>query len=127
MSDWRTSMQGPFSSTHYPRNPQKGSHRSDSEDIEDFAHRPNQSEPVTIEPAHPHARPVYWERASGEIVGPAKPEFLAKVGNGPRECHWLIAIYHDSPVWIRSECLRSKQQFETQVKPQVVELMKDPT
>jgi hypothetical protein len=36
MSDWRTMMQEPFASTHYPHNPQKGSQGSDSEDCEDI-------------------------------------------------------------------------------------------
>jgi hypothetical protein len=77
---------------------------------------------ITIEPAHPSARPVYWERATGEIVGPGVPEFLARVG----DAFWVVAQFQGEPVWINSDRLRSRRQFEGQVKPKVVEFVKEP-
>lgn len=86
---------------------------------------PLTSSEVVIEPAAPDARPVFWERGTGEIVGPGQPEFLAKVGSGPKESYWVIALYQGLPVWINATVLRSKRQFEQQVKPQVIELVRD--
>ncbi len=84
------------------------------------------SEEVVIEPAAPNARPVFWERADGSLWGPATPEFLARVGNGPKASYWVVAEFEGLPVWINSAALRSKKQFETQVKPMVVELIREP-
>jgi hypothetical protein len=72
---------------------------------------------ILIEPAAPNARPIYWERATTEIVGPARPEFLARVGTGPKAQYWVVAEFHGQPVWINSIVLRSKKQFVQQVKP----------
>ena len=69
------------------------------------------SEPVTIDPAHPNARPVYWERNSGEIVGPAKPEFLAKVGAS----FWIVTTFEGGMVWVNADQLRSRKAFEQHV------------
>lgn len=88
-------------------------------------HSPLTSSETVIEPAAPNARPIYWESGSGEILGPAQPEFLAKVGNGPRESYWVIALYEGLPIWINSMVLRSKRQFERQVKLRVVEPIKE--
>jgi len=71
------------------------------------------------------ARPVYWER-TGSIVGPAIPEFLAKVGNGPTAQFWVVVQYEGMLVWVNSNMLRSKRDFETHVSLRVVELMKEP-
>jgi hypothetical protein len=78
-------------------------------------------EPVVIEPAAPNARPVYWERADGSISGPAKPEFLAKVGDGPKASFWVVAEFEAQPVWIRSDRLRSKTAFEQQAPVRLME------
>ena len=77
---------------------------------------------VTIEPAHPNARPVYWERGTGEIAGPAQPEFLAKAG----DTFWVVCQFQGVPVWVNADRLRSQQAFERQVKPKIVELVKEP-
>lgn len=82
--------------------------------------------PIVIEPAmKPDGSPlalVFWERSDGSIVGPAQPEHFAKAGNGDRdEDFWIIAMYQDAPVWIRSDRLRSKRQFETQRPVQPIE------
>lgn len=69
---------------------------------------------VVIEPAAPNARPVFWQRADGSIVGPAQPEFLARVGHGPTASFWVVALFEGLPVWINATVLRSKQQFEQQ-------------
>jgi hypothetical protein len=72
---------------------------------------------VTIEPAHPKARPVYFEDALGRILGPVVPEFLARA-----EGHfWIITTFDGLPRWIRSDRLRSKRQFEAQPKTRIVE------
>ncbi len=81
--------------------------------------------PITIEPAAPNTWPVYWEQVSGEILGPAKPEFLAHVGNESKVPYWVIALYEGLPVWIRSDRLRSRQAFEQQVKPRPVQLIRE--
>ena len=46
MSNWRAMMHGSFSPTQYPQNPQKGSHRSNSEDFEEIEDRHNKLETV---------------------------------------------------------------------------------
>lgn len=70
-------------------------------------------------------RPIYWERATG-IAGPAIPEFLAMVGAGPKASYWVVAQFEGKPVWINSTVLRSKRQFEEQVRLQRVELIEEP-
>src|SRR5262245_50098962 len=82
-------------------------------------------EDVVIEPAHPNAKPVYWERR-GSIVGPGIPEFLAKVGDGPSANFWVVVQFEGLPVWVNSIMLRSRAQFETQRPLAVVELVRDP-
>lgn len=84
-------------------------------------------ESVVIEPAHPHARPVYFERSDGVIYGPARVSHLAKTGRGLNERFWVIVEHEGQVIWVWSDRLRSKQQFENQVKPKVVELIKEPT
>jgi hypothetical protein len=81
----------------------------------------NMNESITIEPAAPNARPVYWERADGSISGPARPEFLAQVGTGPAASFWVVTTYEGQARWIRSDRLRSKRQFESQAKTRIVE------
>lgn len=75
-----------------------------------------QADDVVIEPAvRPDGSPlslVYWQRATGEIVGPGQPEFFAKIGRGvTNQDFWVIATYNGEPTWIRSDLLRSKQQW----------------
>jgi len=87
--------------------------------------RPLTTSEIVIEPAAENARPIFWERATTEIVGPAQPEFLARVGTGPRTSYWVVALYGGLPVWINSTVLRSKQAFERQGKPMIVTLHKE--
>lgn len=82
---------------------------------------PQVAENIMIEPAAENPRPVYWERADLSIVGPGRPEFLAKVGEGPRATYWVVAQFQGVPVWINSIVLRSKKAFEQQAKVRVVE------
>ena len=82
---------------------------------------PQAAENIVIEPAAENPRPVYWERADLSIVGPGRPEFLAKVGDGPRATYWVVAQFQGGPVWINSIVLRSKNAFEQQAKVRVVE------
>ncbi len=70
---------------------------------------------VVIEPAAPESKPVFWESSDGRIQGPAQPEFLVQVGLGLRSVDfWVIAHNGITPIWIRSDRLRSMKQFETQ-------------
>lgn len=87
---------------------------------------PSNSDPVVIEPAAPNPRPVFWERGDGSIVGPGRPEFLARVGNGPKASFWVVAQFQGVPVWLNSIRLRSKRQFDKQIKPMVVERIREP-
>ena len=81
---------------------------------------------VVIEPAALHARPVYWQRVTG-IVGPGQPQLLARVGCGNRDKDfWVIVQYAGEYVWVRSDMLRSRQQFETQIPVREVELIREP-
>jgi hypothetical protein len=79
------------------------------------------AETIVIEPAAANPRPVYWERSDLSIVGPGRPEFLAKVGSGPKASYWVVAQFQGGPVWINSIVLRSKKAFEQQAKVRVVE------
>ena len=72
------------------------------------------SNKTVIEPAAPNARPVYWEAADGQILGPAGPESLAMVGSGQTAAFWVVVTYDGSPRWVQSERLRSEQQFKNQ-------------
>jgi hypothetical protein len=65
-------------------------------------------------------------KAYCSIVGPAMPEFLAMVGIGPKASFWVLAQFQGLPVWINSAVLRSKRQFEQQVTPKPVELIREP-
>ncbi len=87
-------------------------------------HRPDQrvpsesaNEEIVIEPAHPQARPIFWEKADGSIWGPATPEFLARVGNGPKASYWVVAEFEGLPVWINSAALRSKSNLRHRSSP----------
>lgn len=81
---------------------------------------PQVVENIVIGPAAENPRPVYWERADLSIIGPGRPEFLAKVGEGVRATYWLVAQFQGEPVWINSMMLRSKKAFEQQAKVRVV-------
>ena len=79
------------------------------------------AENVVIEPAAVNPRPVYWERADLSIVGPGRPEFLAKVGTGATERFWVIVEFQGQPAWVRSDQLRSRKAFEQQPAVREVE------
>jgi len=72
---------------------------------------------VVIEPAAMNATPIFWERLStGDILGPAQPEFLAMVSSGLKASYWIVAQFEGLPLWINSILLRSKRQFEEQAR-----------
>jgi hypothetical protein len=81
------------------------------------------AEDITVEPAAANARPVYWERADGSIVGPAVPEFLAKVGTGLTASYWVVCQLHGQSVWVLTDRLRSRKAFEEQSEVRVVQLL----
>lgn len=135
MIDWRTILQAP-SAPQNTQNTQKGSDEGHFEDFGDFEYqsrprlpalkRPSPAEPITIEPAAQHAKPVYWEQADGSIVGGCKPEFLAKVGHGEQASFWIVTEHQGQARWVRSDRLRSRRQFETQAPVHPVELIQEP-
>ncbi|MEO7862621.1 MAG: hypothetical protein ABIU05_19740 [Nitrospirales bacterium] len=63
-----------------------------------------------IETCHSTARRLHWERATGEIVDPATPLFLA------REGHTFVVIveFKGDLISIHSTALRTKRHCETQ-------------
>lgn len=81
--------------------------------------------PVTIEPAASNARPVYWENADGVILGPAIPEYLARVQECGSDAFWVIVTHDGLPRWIRSDRLRSRRAFETQPAVRIEEPIRD--
>lgn len=82
---------------------------------------------VVLNPVRPNARPVFWERNDGRIYGPTTPEFLAQVGSGLKTADfWVVAAYDGHPVWIRSDRLRSRRQFETQPPLVLTVIVKEP-
>lgn len=81
---------------------------------------------VVIEPAHPNARPIYFEDIAGRILGPATPEFLAQTGHGLKSTdYWVVTTFEGQIRWIRSDRLRSKQAFDTQKPVHIIELIKE--
>lgn len=78
------------------------------------------AENIVIEPAAANPRPVYWERADLSIVGPGRPEFLAKVGTGATERFWVIVEYQGQAIWVQSNQLRSRKAFEQQAEVRAV-------
>lgn len=74
-------------------------------------------QPITVEPAlRPDGRPlspVYWfSESTGRILGPAVPECVAKVGEGPGATFWIVLTHEGQTRWIRADRLRSRRDFE---------------
>lgn len=81
---------------------------------------------LVVEPAAENPRPVYWELADLSIVGPGRPEFLAKVGTGATERFWVIVEYQRQAIWVQANQLRSRKAFELQPEVrEVVPISKD--
>ncbi|NGZ11162.1 MAG: hypothetical protein CV088_17580 [Nitrospira sp. LK70] len=78
-------------------------------------------DPTVIEFASPIAKAIYWERGDTSISGPATPLFLEQVGHDSV----LVVEYRGDLISINANTLRSKHQFETQVKLRVVEPVKE--
>jgi hypothetical protein len=70
-----------------------------------------------VTPADGVAKPIYFEDVYGRILGPATPEFLARDGDD----FWIVTTMDGCTWWIRSEQLRSRIAFETQVPVRIVE------
>ncbi len=66
-------------------------------------------DPVTVDPAGPNVRPVYWE-SDGTILGPAAISYVAKSGSQ----FYLCLEWQDSYRWIHESLLRSQHAFELQ-------------
>lgn len=80
---------------------------------------------IELEPAAAGARPVYWETADGHILGPAVPEYLARVTENGRDTFWVIVLYDGLPRWVQSDYLRSRRAFETQPTFRIEEPIRD--
>jgi hypothetical protein len=80
---------------------------------------------VVLEPAAANAKPIFWENAIGIVIGPATPEWLARVGDGGQAAFWIVASFQGLDRWIRSDRLRSKHAFDTQRPMQVIELVRE--
>lgn len=80
---------------------------------------------TVIEPAQrPDGRSlsaIFWETGTGQILGPAVPEYLAKDG----ETFWIVTMFEGQIRWINADRLRSKKQFETQKPLREVELIRE--
>ena len=80
---------------------------------------------TVIEPAErPDGQPmtpIYWETGTGQILGPAVPEYLARDG----ETFWIVTTFEGQIRWINADRLRSKKQFETQKPLREVELIRE--
>jgi hypothetical protein len=87
--------------------------------------RPEDQEGISVNPAHPRGRQMYWEDIDGRILGPVVPEHLAKVRTRNGDSFWVIVTYDGLPRWIRSDRLRSKQAFETQRPVQTIEPIRE--
>lgn len=88
-------------------------------------------EEIVIEPATKPSgeplSPIFWERTDGSIVGPAQPEFFAKVGTGNTDKDfWIIVLMLGHPAWVRADRLRSKRDYNRQALPKIVEKVKEP-
>ena len=95
--------------------------RSRKELTEAETDQPTEIEPAIRPDGHPLS-PVYWEDARGVIVGPAIPEFVARVG----ETVWIVTTYEGLPRWINSDRLRSQHQFDTQSPIRTIEPVQEP-
>ena len=65
---------------------------------------------------------IYWEAGTGEILGPATPEYFARHGHSD----WIVITFEGQPRWIHADRLRSRKAFETQRPPQIVEWVREP-
>jgi hypothetical protein len=72
--------------------------------------------PIELCDASPTARPIYWKSPDGTWCGPATPEFLDRVGTGSQERFWIVTTYQGAIRWVRSDLLRNRQAFESQVR-----------
>jgi hypothetical protein len=72
---------------------------------------------IVTEPAHPFAKPIYFEDFAGRILGPVIPEFLAKADDD----FWIVTTWDCQTRWIRSDRLRSEQAFLTQAPVRIIE------
>lgn len=82
-----------------------------------------ESSPPIIEPAMKPGgsplSPIYWQTGTGEILGPAIPEFHAKSGHQ----FWIVTTFKGDIRWINADRLRSKKAFETQRAIHEIELI----
>ncbi|MEK6801911.1 MAG: hypothetical protein AABZ34_04495 [Nitrospirota bacterium] len=73
---------------------------------------PQPARDITVEPAGPSVRPVYWESGNGRIIGPGQVVQVAKDGTE----FWLCIEFGGAVYWIRDFLLRSRQAFDQQIR-----------
>lgn len=66
------------------------------------------------------AAPIYWETGTGQILGPAILEFLARDGS----IFWISTTFDGRIWWINADQLRSRKAFEEQAEVREVELIR---
>jgi hypothetical protein len=66
---------------------------------------------ITVEPASAMARSIYWEAMDGTWHGPVKPEYLGRTGSREAERFWVVVTCRGKMWWIRTDQLRSKNEF----------------
>jgi hypothetical protein len=64
---------------------------------------------------------IYWEHSTGEILGPAIPEFFAQDGDR----FWIFTTFEGSIWFINADRLRSQKAFLEQRIPREVELARE--
>jgi hypothetical protein len=64
--------------------------------------------------------PIYWQTGDGRILGPATPEFLAKLDDQ----FWIVTTFEEHIRWINADLLRSRKAFLEQPTVQEVELIR---
>lgn len=85
------------------------------------------AETVVIESDDTDANTIYFYRGSaGAILGPARVQFVSKVGEGSAAQFWVFVTLDGLPISLNSTQLRSRKEYETQVRLRPVELVREP-
>ena len=73
------------------------------------------------------AKTIYFYRGSaGAILGPARVQFVSKVGEGSAAQFWVFVTHDGLPICINSIQLRSRKKYETQVRLRPEDRIREP-
>lgn len=75
-----------------------------------LSHATSAIQNVEIQPAPPNVKGIYWESGTGQIFGPAVPEFLAGEGS----TFWISTTFEGQIGWINADRLCSRKASEGQ-------------